>query len=113
MAVLHNAVVSGNGSASFTGSFVVDLFTHMVTAPNYTYRGNEDTDSLFKAGYVALGNNFTVPVDAVARVYWYDKQWLNWTDWGWSVPQMGNGIFANRVRWRLAAGLSVRLYIAN
>lgn len=113
MATLHNAVVSGGGSASFTASFVVDLFVHLTAIPAQWKLGDLEADSLFKAGWVCLGNNFTIPVDAVARVYWYDRKWVNWENWGWADTQMANGVWANRVRWRLASGVSARIFVAS
>jgi hypothetical protein len=113
VATLHNAVVSGGGSASFASGFVVDVHVHVTVIPNQWKMLDSETDSLFKAGWVCLGNNYTVPVDGVARSYWYDRRWVNWIDWSMDFIQTPSGIWANRIRWRLASGVSARIFVAN
>jgi len=89
------------------------MFVHVTVLPAQVLMGDLEADSLFKAGWVCLGNNQTLPVDAVARDYWYDRQWVNWENWGWHMTQLASGVWANRVRWRLAPGVSARIFVAS
>jgi len=107
---LHNAVVNGIGSASFTRSNVFKFLAHITAEPSVVQKPYSDADSRKNVGWICLGDNRTDP-DGTARTYWYDPQWINFTDWKSLSVNGSTGIDANRVRWHIYPGFSVRLFV--
>jgi hypothetical protein len=107
---LFNAVVSGDGSGTFTRTNVFKLLAHIVAEPAVVQKPFPVADSRKNVGWIQIGDNRSDP-DGTARTYWYDVEWINNVDWKSLFINGSTGIDCNRIRYHINPGYSVRVFL--
>jgi hypothetical protein len=118
VSIFFNDLVSGNGTADFSGNQVQYILVHLETiGPDVFIQDPTNVDVYIRAGWLSLGVDETYP-DEVRRVFWTDRIWLNFADMEWH-PRPSNHpsdppdftVYASHLRWALSPGTSANVLV--
>jgi hypothetical protein len=110
--------VSGQGAADLVGgSRVLYVAVHLSALGDQVHgTGDTVTDHILKAGFVSLGDHFSIGVE-LPHDWWRAPIWFDWEDTLWtpipSADAAGGALSvqATRVRWYLSPGTAGHLSV--
>lgn len=114
--VTYEATLSGAGDAVLGGSRVFYVAWEITTVgPTIRYPHSWDPNTLLGAGFWQLGNDLT-DLGLISGIGWAEPHWLASMIGQWIAPPglVGtefSAALATRIRWTLAPGTEVHLYV--
>lgn len=98
--------ISGEGQATFTGTFAIDHVVVQITTPalDTNFLSDDSPRAVSRFGWVAFGLLSTEQTLGEI-VSWYDRHWIAWELDQWvPLPWQGWGYVYDHVRWHIAFG---------